>query len=257
MPDNAVLQNKLAWEHQVYEWRVNQGTPQFIVDEVVNGQRKHLRYHANYFNKVEGKRIASVCGSNGLRALELALLKAEATVFDISEPQKKYALELAEAAGVKIDYEVGNFCEADITKYGKYFDYAYAEGGILHYFHDLHKFFTTINKILKKSGTLILCDFHPFTKIAPANFNLSESHELSDIDYFDSSVQQEAVVSKQDFPENEQDAFPSVLVRRYTLSEIINAVIQAGFNIREFNEHPGWVNQKRPGEFTITARKRG
>ena len=256
MLDNYVSQNKTAWEYRAYEWRVShQGTPHTVADEIMTDPKKSLRYHAKYFIDVDGKRVASVCGSDGRRALALALLKAEATVFDISESQKKYALELAEAAGVKIGYETGDFCETDLSKYSEYFEHAYAEGGILHYFHDLNKFFSVLLRILKPHGSLILCDFHPFTKIASANTEPIIREETTEADYFDNSVQYGDVAYKKFFPKNEHDSFPDVVIRRYTLSDIINAVIQAGFNIREFNEHPGWVNKKRPGEFTIVAKK--
>ncbi len=42
-------------------------------------------------------------------------------------------------------------------------------------------------------------------------------------------------------------------LRFYTLSEIINSVIDAGFITKEFNEHPNFVNKKLPVEFTIFA----
>ena len=224
MLDYIVSQNKAAWEHRAYEWRVShQGTPQVVAEEMMINPKKSLRYHAKYFNDVDGKNIASICGSDGRRAVALALLKAKSTVFDISEPQKKYALELAEAAGVKINYEIGGFCETDIKKYGEYFDYAYAEGGILHYFHELNKFFAVIYRILKPNGTLVLCDFHPFTKIASANMVLTKEDESVEDDYFDSSVHKGDVAYKQYFPESEHDSFPDCLGRCYILSDIINA----------------------------------
>lgn len=43
--------------------------------------------------------------------------------------------------------------------------------------------------------------------------------------------------------------------RKYTISEIINAVIHAEFKIRRFDEHPSWTNPKIQGEFTIIAVK--
>ena len=251
---DPISQNKAAWEHRAYEWRVNhKGTPQAAAAKIADNPTKHLRYHAKHFNDIAGKRIANICGSDGRRALAFALLHADATVFDISEPQKKYALELAEAAGVKIGYELGDFCETDLAKHGESFDYAYAEGGILHYFHNLDKFFAVLHKILKPGGTLLLCDFHPFTKIVSAN-NLNGENAI-DTDYFDSRVQHGDVAFKQFFSTDEQDSFPDVMLRRYTLSEIINALIRSGLTIREFIEHPGWANPKWPGEFTIVARK--
>lgn len=40
---------------------------------------------------------------------------------------------------------------------------------------------------------------------------------------------------------------------KYTIGEIINAVIAAGFELRRFDEHPSWENKSLPGEFTIIA----
>lgn len=62
-------------------------------------------------------------------------------------------------------------------------------------------------------------------------------------DYFNSRI----------FNEDEQSSFPDCSLRFYTLSEIINAVIRAGFIIKEFNEHPNYENEKLPGLFTICA----
>lgn len=62
------------------------------------------------------------------------------TVFDISVDNRRYALELADAAGVLIDYEVCNVLEIDRKRFGDAFDVVFMEGGILHYFHDIDAF---------------------------------------------------------------------------------------------------------------------
>ena len=41
---------------------------------------------------------------------------------------------------------------------------------------------------------------------------------------------------------------PKCSYRKYTVSEIINAVIK-------FDEHTAWTNEKIPGVFTVTAVK--
>lgn len=255
MKNNNVSQNKVAWEHLVYEWRVNhQGEPQMVAEEIRNNPQQFLRYHASNFNNIGGKRIASVCGSDGRRAVALALLEAEATVFDISEPQKKYAMELAKASNVKIGYEIGDFCETDILKYGGYFDYAYCEGGILHYFHDLNKFFVTVHEILKPTGILILCDYHPFQKTLAVE-KPRRNIEATEGNYFDCRIHRGHVPYAKFFPSDQQRAFSDCLLRFYTLSEILNAMIGSGLNILEFHEHPKHNNPKLPGEFTIIASK--
>ena len=43
--------------------------------------------------------------------------------------------------------------------------------------------------------------------------------------------------------------------RKYTISEIINAIIGNGFTLERFDEHPAWENEKLPGEYTAVAKK--
>ena len=57
-----------------------------------------LKRYSDYFDSYNGVKIANICGSCGKKAVPLAILGAEVTVFDISEDNKKYALEVATAA---------------------------------------------------------------------------------------------------------------------------------------------------------------
>ena len=57
-----------------------------------------LRKYAGYLPEVKDKRIA-VCGSCGKKAVPLAVLGAQVVVFDLSEDNRRYACETAEAAG--------------------------------------------------------------------------------------------------------------------------------------------------------------
>lgn len=254
MIENSIAsQNKIAWEHLVYQWRVNhQGKPEMVAKQICNEPQKFLRYHAEYFKNIKGKKIASVCGSDGRRAVALALLGAEATVFDISEPQKKYAMNLAKAANVKIEYNICDFCKTDTEKYKNYFDYSYSEGGILHYFHDLNKFFDTLHQILKPNAMLILCDYHPFQKTLALK-NPKRNIEATKGNYFDCKIHNGHVPYAKFFSNEEQSSFPDCLLRFYTVGEILNTMINCGFNIRKFDEHPKHDNPNFPGEFTIIA----
>ena len=168
-------------------------------------------------------------------------------MFDISEPQKKYALELAEATGVKIEYVLGDFCEINLAQYGNMFDFVYLEGGIIHYFSDIDAFTKMLYAITKPNGQLILSDAHPYRKL--------NNLELTNGDYFDSGLHEAGAPLRNCFAEEEQKAFPKISVRYYTMSEIINSVIASGFTLKEFIEHPHWEDSKRPVEFTIIAYK--
>lgn len=249
------MSNKDAWEYRVYEWRVShQGSPESVAKEIVNDPKQFLRFHADMFQEIQGKKIASICGSDGRRAVALATLGANATVFDLSEPQKEYALELAKAANVDIAYEVGDFCSYDEQKYASAFEYAYAEGGILHYFHDLNKFFSKAYSLLSVGGTFIMSDYHPFQKTCAVE-KPKRNVELTEGNYFDDRIFSGHVPYLKYFPESEHNEFPECKLRFYTLSEIFNAIIAAGFSIKGFYEHPKVVGGKTPFEYTIIAKK--
>ena len=60
------------------------------------------------------------------------------------------------------------------------------------------------------------------------------------------------------YEEPVRSRIPKCRYRKYTISEIINAVISAGFRLKRFDEHPSWENESLPGEFTAVAiRERG
>lgn len=48
-------------------------------------------YH-KYFKHIKDLRIANPCGSNGRKAVPLAILGGQVTIFDISKENKRYAL---------------------------------------------------------------------------------------------------------------------------------------------------------------------
>ncbi|OAB38351.1 class I SAM-dependent methyltransferase [Paenibacillus glacialis] len=243
--------NKKAWEFRAYEfWNKRDGSPQGKANRILENPKACLKKHKQYFDHIEGKKIANLCGSNGRKAVPLALLGAEVTVFDISEENKKYALELAKYANTSIDYIVGDIYDINLTKYGDYFDILYLEGGILHYFNDIDTFMSILYSLLKDNGVMVLSDFHPLRKCI-----VEDPETLTRPGYFDQELRNGDLAYKHYFDEKEQQDFPDVSVRSYTLSEIINSVITSGFKLQKFDEHRGWENENIPWEFTILAIK--
>lgn len=245
-------QNKKAWEYNAYDfWVKEAGTPQERAKTDVENPKRRLKWHANYFDTYEGIRVANICGSCGKKAVPLALLGAEVTVFDISEDNKRYALEVAEAAKVSINFEVGDVLEIDMEKFGGYFDVVFMEGGILHYFHDIDEFMQVMNGLLKPGGKMICSDFHPFTKIADV-LHL----EQPAMSYFETTVFEGEMAHARFYDEEIRGQMPKCSYRKYTISEIINAIIQNGFILERFDEHPSWAEESLPGEFTAVGRKK-
>lgn len=246
------IQNKKAWEYNAYEFWVNtSGAPSERAKRDIDNPVGMLKRYSKYFDAYDGIKVANVCGSCGKKAIPLALLGAQVTVFDISEDNRRYALEVAEAANVSIDFEVCDILEIDTEKYGGYFDVVFMEGGILHYFHDIDKFMHMMFSLLKKGGKLICSDFHPFTKIVDIL-----SLEQPAVGYFSTDVFEGEMAHARFFPDDVRRKMPKCSYRKYTMSEIINSIIKNGFCLEKFDEHPAWTNDKLPGEFTAIAIKK-
>ena len=244
-------QNKKAWEYNAYDfWIRHSGTPAERAKQDRENPVKMLRRYAGYLDRCEGVKIANICGSCGKKAIPLALLGAEVTVFDISEDNRRYAMETAEAAQVQLRYEVCDILEIDREKYGGYFDVVFMEGGILHYFHDLDEFMGIMCSLLKPGGKMICSDFHPFTKITD-----SLKIGVPAMGYFCSEVYEGEMAHARFYPEEIRRQMPKCSYRKYTISEIINAILRNGFSLKQFDEHPAWENDQLPGEFTAVAIK--
>lgn len=247
--------NKAAWEYRAYEHWSNDASPSEKAAHIKSDPKARLRYHQKYFENIKGLKIANPCGSNGRIAVPLALLGADVTVFDISDENRRYALELAKEADTVLQYIVGDFCEVDTEQFGGLFDIVYAEGGILHYFSDLDAFTRALYAITKPMGQLILSDFHPFRKTSASGSAAMSVSQFTDGDYFDARIHAGNVACQDFFDADEQALFPKCSLRYYTMSEIINTVIQSGFILRKLVEHPNYSDPKLPGEFTIIANK--
>ena len=155
MTDYSV-QNKKAWEYNAYEFWVRQaGTPSERAKKDIENPVEMLKRYSKYFDVYKDIRIANICGSCGKKAIPLALLGADVTIFDISEDNRKYALEVADVANVNINFEVCDVLEINMEKYKNYFDVVFMEGGILHYFHDINEFMNIMYSLLKNSGKMI------------------------------------------------------------------------------------------------------
>lgn len=244
-----VRQNKSAWEFNAYEfWVEHDGTPEEHARRDLEDPVGMLKKYAAYFDTFEGIRVANICGSCGKKAIPLAVLGAEVTIFDISERNMRYALETAEAAGVSIDFVLGDVLEADMEKYGGFFDVVFMEGGILHYFHDIGKFMEVMHSFLRPGGRMIASDFHPFQKVMDIM-----DFEQPVTDYFSTEIIRGEMAHARFYPEEIRKQFPMCEYRKYTMSEIINAVIESGFLLKRFDEHPAWTDKRYPGEFTILA----
>ena len=114
--------------------------------------------------------------------------------------------------------------------------------------HDIDEFMKIMHALLKPGGKMICSDFHPFTKI-----NDSLKLEMPVMSYFSTDIYEGEMAHARFYPEEIRRQMPKCSLRKYTVSEVLNAIIGNGFRLTRFDEHPAWENEKLPGEFTAVA----
>lgn len=262
METNQYKINEEAWNQGTYNaWVERFGMPSEAVVKIKKDPSSRLSTAHKYFDDVKGKKIANLMGSHGSKAIALALLGADVTVVDISAGNARYASEMASEAEVNLKYIVSDVLKIPNEYINPEYDYVFSEFGILHYFIDLHPFINVIKNLLKPGGKLILQDFHPVsTKLISSRGSTAKvrKHKV-DGDYFDTSLEETDVAFSKYLPEDMQSNLKKVLLRKWTLGEIVTSVADAGLFIKLLEEEPNLssdvFDKGIPKSFTLIAEK--
>ena len=134
---------------------------QLIMQKLMKDPAREVDHYLPYIQSPKGKRIINLLGSKGNKAVALALLGADVTVVDISASNAKYANELADAAGVSIQYVVSDVLHVQLSES---FDVVLLELGVLHYFLDLKPLFQKLLPCLSKMECLSFVTIILFTR---------------------------------------------------------------------------------------------
>ena len=253
--------NQESWNKETYNaWIERLGEPKDAADRIKKNPSKVLSVIHNKMDRIEGKKIMNLMGSNGNKAVALALLGAEVTVVDFSEGNKRYAEDLAREAGVSINYILSDVLKMPREVFTGDYDIVFAEMGIIHYFIDLKPFITIIKRLLKPNGRLIIRDFHPVTtKLISSRGSTAKirKHKVTG-DYFDTSLEEKEVAYSKYLEKGEE--VHKVLLRRWNLGEVVTAVAKEDLFITSLDEEPNLSSEifdkGIPKTFTLVAEKR-
>ena len=229
--------NREAWSNRVYEAAYRgYGSPDEAAVKIRQNPAYVMRATSTYFGDVQDKAVANLLGSHGRRAVALSLLGAHVTVVDFAEGNQRYALELAKAAGIDLNYIPSDVLEWPTDPFLEHFDFVFMENGILHYFVDLGPLAALIHAVLKGGGKLILHEFHPInTKCNP----LPEGDRLAlSGSYFSDTIVEGPVPFSGAFSEEERESFPLCRYRYWQLGEIVSAIAEGGLIIEKLVENP-------------------
>ncbi|MDQ1236410.1 2-polyprenyl-3-methyl-5-hydroxy-6-metoxy-1,4-benzoquinol methylase [Paenibacillus sp. SORGH_AS306] len=257
-------QNKNAWNNGTYQSWVNRfGTPEEAAEKIKQDPQKRIGTAFKHMeDHIQGKKIINLLGSNGNKAVALALLGAELTIVDFSAENEQYAQDLARAAGVPLQYIVSDVLQLPLQELANQYDIVFMEFGILHYFTDLQPLFHVVSSLLASGGQLVLQDFHPIsTKLITSKGTTANirKHKVTG-DYFDTSLTEKAV-SYSKYAESDQQIKDEqkVYLRQWTIGEIVTAVATSGLMIKVLEELPNQSSEVFdkgiPKTFTIVAQQ--
>jgi ubiquinone/menaquinone biosynthesis C-methylase UbiE len=253
-------QNKSAWNTGAYQaWLNRFGTPAEAAKKIKEDPARRIGKVYADMGDVKGKKIVNLLGSNGNKAVALALLGAEVTIADFSSENERYAREMAEAAGVSLTYVVSDVLHLPQEMLSGEFDIVFMEFGILHYFLDLNPLFQVVKALLRRGGSLVLQDFHPVTtKLISSRGTTANirKHKVTG-DYFDTALTEKEIAFSKYLPEGE--SVQCVRLRHWTIGETVTAVAKAGLYIRMLEELPNLssdvYDRGIPKTFTLLAEK--
>lgn len=181
------------WNEDTYTaWVARFGTPSEASAKLIKEPSAKLYPLSSYFGDVQGKKMMNLMGSNGMKAVALSLLGADVTVADFSEANARYAADLAQEAGVQLNYIVSDVLKLPDHVLDGSYDIVFAELGIVHYFTDLAPFMETVHHLLSPGGIFVLRDFHPVTtKLISSKGSTAKvrKHKVSG-DYFDTTLEE-------------------------------------------------------------------
>ncbi|WP_252502547.1 bifunctional 2-polyprenyl-6-hydroxyphenol methylase/3-demethylubiquinol 3-O-methyltransferase UbiG [Sporosarcina sp. Marseille-Q4943] len=253
--------NKMGWNQNAYQaWVTRHGKPADYAEQLKVDPSSKVSFYLDEIGVIRGKRVLNLLGSKGNKAVCFALLGADVTVVDLSSENKRYAMELAEAAGVSLTYIVKDVLELTEEEMPP-FDIVILEMGVLHYFVDLHPLFQKVSKFMKEKGSFIIRDYHPFISKA---IRFSNGEAILDGNYFREECLEVDVAYAALLPKEMQQKLEKNIIRQWMLSEVVNALITSGLKLRKMKEDKGvhWafptgspegIAERLPGTFTICA----
>lgn len=211
--------NKAAWDKRT---ELHVDSDFYDVNGFLAGNSSLKSIERELMGDVNGKKLLHLQCHFGLDSLSWARLGAEVTAVDLSIEAIKRAEELAEKTDLKAEFicsDVYAFGDTNQTTY----DWVFVSYGALCWLPDITRWAQVVANSLKPGGKLCLAEFHPV-------------HDLvSGYGYFhrdEADLDEEGT-----YTENDDGEESPMLTWGHPLSDVVNALIQAGLTIELLNEY--------------------
>ncbi|MEM6561929.1 MAG: class I SAM-dependent methyltransferase [Planctomycetota bacterium] len=187
---------------------------------------------------VEGKTLVHLMCHLGLDTLSWSRLGAKATGIDFSEPALDAARGFAQELGLDTEFVHSDVYDA-ADALDRQFDIVFTSEGVLCWLPDMPGWARVIARLLKPSGTFYLMDGHPFADVfddADTPDGVAITHGYFDRKPLHFAPGPSYVGGDSNLPECVEWVHP--------VSDILNALIDAGLVIQRVEEHPNAFFEK-------------
>lgn len=179
---------------------------------------------------ITGKKLIHLQCNTGADTISLARMGATVTGVDLVPENIHYANKLAADFGID-----ATFIESDIMKlkeiHNEKYDIVFTTEGAIGWLPDLKKWGDTVRHLLKDDGFVYVNDGHPFF-MALDEEKIRENKVEIKYPYFDKRPDEDNSIGGYASEPKEATSY----FWMYTISDIINALSDAGLSIEFFNE---------------------
>jgi len=235
--------NRIRWEHAASNYKVRRGDGwrRCLDDPTLGLEGNTLQLIDRFVGSLSGKRVCVLASGDNWAAFALAGLGAHVTSVDFSQEQLNVAAARAEELGLSIE-----FIQADITKLtpikANQFDFACSIRGVMVWIASLEKYYTEVFRILKPNGVFILYDIHPFGRPwndYPEPLQMKKTYfETGPIESQYNPDTVESHTQHGELPPEKQSNLLTVFNFHWTISDLLNAMIESGLELKYVGEEP-------------------
>jgi len=223
--------NRSTWNEKV---KVHAKSAMYNLEAFKNGQTSLMHYELKALGDVTGKSLLHLQCHFGQDTLSWSRLGAKCVGVDLSDEGIKLAKQLNKELSLDAEFVCCNVLDTS-EHVNDTFDIVFTSYGVIGWLPDLKPWGKMIAERLKQGGTFYMVEFHPIVWM----FDYTKSKPVMTYGYKQNEVIYE------EYEGTYADANSKMISKEYGwnhgLSEVVNALIEAGLHIdylNEYNESP-------------------
>lgn len=219
--------NKSTWNEKV---KVHTKSDMYDLEAFKKGKSSLMPYELKALGDVKGKRLLHLQCHFGQDTLSWSRLGAKCVGVDLSDEGVKIARQLNEELELDAAFVCCNVLDAS-SHINEQFDIVFTSYGVIGWLPDLKPWGKMIAERLTKGGTFYMVEFHPIVWM----FDYLKNPPVMAYGY----MQDEVIYEEYEGTYANKDS--KMVSKEYAwnhgLSEVINALTEAGLHIEYLNEH--------------------